>query len=65
LGRAPVFRGEEGPDALLSDARESFRRFGPPAIDLETMVAWTAEWLGRGGPLLDKPTRFEVRDGRF
>jgi nucleoside-diphosphate-sugar epimerase len=65
LGRSPVFSGTEAPDALLSDARESVRRFGPPAVDLETMIDWTVEWLRRGGPTLDKPTRFEARDGRF
>ena len=29
------------------------------------MIDWTAEWLEAGGPLRGKPTKFEVRDGRF
>jgi nucleoside-diphosphate-sugar epimerase len=65
FGRAPRFEGVEAPDALLSDARHSIALFGPPTVGLREMVAWTADWLERGGPLLGKPTMFEVRDGRF
>jgi nucleoside-diphosphate-sugar epimerase len=65
LGRPPIFTGTEAPDALLSNAARSIALFGPPTISLETMLDWTAEWLRRGGRLLDKPTRFEEREGRF
>jgi nucleoside-diphosphate-sugar epimerase len=65
LGRTPRFAGTEAPDALLSNARRSLELFGPPSVDLETMLAWTAAWLRRGGRLLGKPTHFETRDGRF
>jgi nucleoside-diphosphate-sugar epimerase len=63
--RAVSFRGVEAADALLSDASESRRLFGPPRIEAERLIALTAEWLARGGATLDKPTRFETRDGRF
>lgn len=65
FGRAVTFRGEELPDALLSDARLSRRLFGAPRLDAESLIDLTADWLLRGGPTLDKPTRFEARDGRF
>jgi hypothetical protein len=29
------------------------------------MIRWIADWLRRGGPTLNKPTHFEVRDGKF
>jgi hypothetical protein len=29
------------------------------------MVNWCADWLRRDMPTLEKPTHFEVRDGRF
>jgi hypothetical protein len=29
------------------------------------LIAWTADWVARGGSSLDKPTHFESRDGRF
>jgi hypothetical protein len=62
---APVFRGEEGRTALLSDAGRAWSMFGPPQVPLETLLGWVAAWLTRGGRLLDKPTGFEKRDGRF
>jgi len=65
LGRAPVFEGTEAPDALLSDASRAARLFGPPEIGLERLMGWVASWQEQGGRLLEKPTRFETRDGRF
>jgi nucleoside-diphosphate-sugar epimerase len=64
-GRQPRFEGTEAGDALLSNAARSIELFGPPAIDLDTMLQWTMDWLQRGGRVLDKPTRFEEREGRF
>jgi hypothetical protein len=34
-------------------------------VPLLRMVDWVADWVARGGRTLGKPTRFEVRDGRF
>ncbi|HMV30611.1 MAG TPA: NAD-dependent epimerase/dehydratase family protein [Gemmatimonadales bacterium] len=65
FGRPAVFEGAEAPDALLSNAGRAAARFGPPAVGLETMIAWTAAWVAQGGRQLGKPTRFEVRDGQF
>jgi hypothetical protein len=65
LGRAPVLAGRELPTALLNDPGRCQRRFGPPAIGLETMLAWVAAWVRAGGATLGKPTKFQVRDGRF
>ncbi len=65
LGKAPLFRGNEAPDALLNNPGKAFAVLGRPRVTWEEMTAWVAEWLARGGPLLDKPTKFDVRDGRF
>ncbi len=65
FGRPVQFEGHEAPEALLSNAARSIQLFGPPTVPLDLMLDWTADWLESGGPLLDKPTRFEVRDGRF
>jgi nucleoside-diphosphate-sugar epimerase len=65
LGTAPMFIGQEQPTALLSNAAKAFGRFGYPRVTLAQMIAWTADWLGAGGPTLDKPTKFQQRDGNF
>jgi nucleoside-diphosphate-sugar epimerase len=65
FGTTATIVGEEAPTALLSDASRAVARFGPPAVPVETMVAWQADWLARGMPTLSKPTGFEVRDGSF
>lgn len=57
--------GHEAPDALLNDARFALERFGPPRVGPERLIDWIADWLRRGGPTLGKPTKFEVRDGKF
>jgi hypothetical protein len=65
LGVEPVFTGTETPTALLSDASRAHALFGGPTVEMDTLVAWTAEWVQRGGASLDKPTHFEEREGRF
>ncbi|KRV50760.1 epimerase [Wenjunlia vitaminophila] len=60
-----VFEGAEAPTALLSDASRAHALFGYPDVPLRTLVAWQADWLRRGLPLSGKPTKFQVRDGRF
>ncbi len=65
LGVAPVFEGEESPDALLSDASRMSAVLDDPLLPLETLLDWVAAWVRGGGRLLGKPTNFERRDGRF
>jgi hypothetical protein len=65
LGRRPVLRGGEAPDALLSSSAASDAIFGPPAVRVERMLEWTADWIRAGGELLGKPTSYERRTGDF
>mgnify|MGYP002631278908 CR=1 FL=1 len=65
LGRTPIFEGTEAEDALLSDASLMHRLLAPPLVSVHTMLDWTAAWVANGGPLLGKPTKYDVRDGRF
>jgi nucleoside-diphosphate-sugar epimerase len=65
LGRAPVFRGEEAPDALLSNGSLGWSLFGRPRVNAARLIDWTADWLARNGPTLGRPTHFESRAGRF
>jgi nucleoside-diphosphate-sugar epimerase len=65
MNRAPVFTGREAPDALLSNASLMRSLFGDPRVGLSQVIAWTADWVMRGAPTLDKPTHFESRQGDF
>jgi nucleoside-diphosphate-sugar epimerase len=65
FGIEPVFQGTEADTALLSNAARCHRLFGRPAVKVEQMVEWVADWIRKGGATLAKPTHFETRDGRF
>jgi nucleoside-diphosphate-sugar epimerase len=65
FGRGPVFSGTEAPTALLIDSSRSHGLFGYPEVSLDQMIAWTAAWVSRGGATWNKPTHFEVRDGKY
>jgi nucleoside-diphosphate-sugar epimerase len=61
----PVFVGEEGATALLSNTHRQQQLFGYPRIPTARLMEWVAEWLMHGGRLLGKPTGFQNREGRF
>jgi nucleoside-diphosphate-sugar epimerase len=65
LGVAPQFSGREAGTAWLVDTGAAQRLFGPPAVSIETLLDWTADWVARGLPSLDKPTHYEARDGSY
>lgn len=65
LGVAPRFEGTEAPDALLSDTSRARSLFGPPSVSADTLIAWVASWVARGGTRLGRATKFEVRDGGY
>ena len=65
MGKPVSFIGQEAPDALLNDAAKARSLFGPPRISAEQVRVWLADWVARGGASLDKPTHFEVRDGKY
>lgn len=65
FGVRPQFTGAESPNALLNNAARCHRLFGYPSISPDEIIEWTAQWIGKGAPLLGKPTHFEVRDGQF
>ena len=65
LNKKVRFRDKETDTALLSDARRAFELFGPPRVTLGQMTSWIADWIASGGETWDKPTHFEVRDGKF
>ena len=65
LGTDARLEGEEAPDALLSNASRMRELLDHPLLPVDTLLDWVADWVARGGTLLDKPTKFERRDGAF
>jgi nucleoside-diphosphate-sugar epimerase len=65
LGREPVIVGQEQPTAWLTDTSQAAKLFGLPLVDTAQLIAWTADWVARAMPNLGKPTKYEVRDGRY
>ncbi len=65
FGMEPEFEGHEAGTALLNDASLCHRLLGPPQVSVDEMIEMVAEWIRSGGETLNKPTHFEVRDGKF
>ncbi len=64
-GVAPVFTGEEAPDALVANVDALQDMLPYTALPLDTLCAWAVQWIRSGGHLLGKPTKFEARDGKY
>ena len=65
LGVSANFTGEEETTALLSNATVGHQLLGLPEVSADQVIRWTAEWVAAGRPLLNKPTKFQVRDGKY
>jgi len=61
----PQFAGEPAGSALLNNSSKAHQLFGYPSVSAGEMMDWVAGWVSGGGPLLNKPTHFQVRDGKF
>jgi nucleoside-diphosphate-sugar epimerase len=65
FGRETVIVGTEQPTAWLTNTSQAVKLFGLPVVDTERLIGWTADWVARSMPSLGKPTKYEVRDGRY
>ena len=65
MGRKPKLTGHEAATGWLNNAARMMAELGPPRATLSMMIEWTADWLLRDMPTFDKPTHYEVRDGRY
>jgi nucleoside-diphosphate-sugar epimerase len=65
LGKEPRFVSQEAATALLSNASACFEKFGRPAMSLDDMIDMIVPWVAAGKPVLGKPTKYGIRDGRF
>jgi nucleoside-diphosphate-sugar epimerase len=65
LGKKPKLVSREACSALLSNASYCINTFGPPQTSLEQMVSAIAGWVAAGKKTLNKPTKYEIRNGKF
>src|SRR6201995_1379051 len=65
FGKTPVITGKEEPTAWLTNTSQAVKLFGLPIVDTAQLIPWTADWGARSMPSLGKPTKYEVRDGRY
>ena len=61
----PHFTSEQMPTALLSNATKAHQLLGSPTVTPCEMMDWIANWIRGGGAMLNKPTHFQTRDGKF
>ncbi len=65
LGKEVVFENQEGEKALLSNATKCQTLFGTSEMTVPKMIDLQAKWLLNGGRILNKPTHFEERRGKY
>jgi nucleoside-diphosphate-sugar epimerase len=65
FGKAAEIVGEEQPTALLNNASRCGELFGPATMSLPELLDLVAGWIEHGGRSLNKPTHFEMREGKF
>jgi hypothetical protein len=62
---SPVYSGTPSDDALIANIDRLTAQLPYTALPLDTLCKWAVHWIRDGGRLLNKPTKFEVRDGRY
>jgi hypothetical protein len=65
MGKKVSFTGIESETAFLSNNQKLRDSLGEPPTPIDRIIEWTASWIMSGGRLLNRPTHFEVRDGRY
>jgi hypothetical protein len=65
LGVTAQFADAEGAEALLANTRALAALLPHDGLPLDTLCDWAADWVQRGGRLLGKPTKYDVRDDKF
>jgi nucleoside-diphosphate-sugar epimerase len=65
FGKEPLFEGEEENSAYIMDPSKAIATFGYPSVSADTLIKWQAEWIKSSGRVLNKPTHFEERKGKY
>ena len=65
LGKKPRFSGRPAATGWINNAARMVKEFGPPTVPLQKLIEWNADWVARGMKTINKPTKYEVRDGTY
>ncbi len=65
LGKKPKFTGKPAPTGWINNAARMVKEFGPPSVSLAKLIEWNADWVARNMKTINKPTKYEVRDGTY
>ena len=65
FGKEPKFEGAESDHCLLVNCDRANGIFGNPVVPMDPMIQWCADWVRTGKSTLGKPSKFQVRSGRF
>jgi len=65
MGVTAQFIGSEAADALVVNIDALQARLPDEPMPLGMLVDWSASWVQRGGRVLGKPTKFDVRGGAY
>ena len=61
----PRFVSQKAQTALLSNASLCISKFGPPQTELSEMISLIVKLVASGKPVLNKPTKYDIRNGKF
>ncbi len=65
MGKEAIIVGEEAPNAFLNNAGKLHQLMGYPRVSLKQMIHWIVDWIQRDQPMINKPTHFQERKGKF
>lgn len=60
-----TFTGEESETAFLNNASQAIELFGAPEVSIPEIQKAVSKWVLSNGASLNKPTHFEVKNGKF
>jgi len=65
LNIKPRFVSQKAQTALLSNASLCIGKFGNPQTELSEMISLIVKWVASGKTVLNKPTKYDIRNGKF
>lgn len=65
MKKKALIENHPGDKSYLNNSEKAFGLFGRPSVNSAELIKMQAEWIMNGGKALNKPTHFEVNNGKF